>query len=94
MQDLFYFTLQFLPYVVALFQGIMYVFVIVLLARATGPLVRALKAYAAEHAPQKPAQTAPANYEQNYPDAQNAEEAPASVEETAEPEQETTDPQF
>ncbi|MBC8546211.1 hypothetical protein H8711_04580 [Clostridiaceae bacterium NSJ-31] len=87
MQDLFYFTLQFLPYVVALFQGIMYVFVIVLLARATGPLVRALKAYAAEHAPQKPAQPAPVSCEQDDAGVQN-------VEEDAQPEQETTDPQF
>ena len=87
MQDLFYFTLQFLPYVVALFQGIMYVFVIVLLARATGPLVRALKAYAAEHAPQKSAQPAPVSCEQDDAGVQN-------VEEDAQPEQETTDPQF
>lgn len=45
MNDLLYYAMNLFPYLVALMQCIMYVFVIILLAKATKPLVNALKAY-------------------------------------------------
>lgn len=52
MSDLLYYFMNILPYLVAAVQCVMYIFVIVLIARATTPLVKALKAYAAKNAPE------------------------------------------
>ncbi|MEG0838373.1 MAG: hypothetical protein RSF33_01035 [Hydrogenoanaerobacterium sp.] len=46
MNDFFYYLMNFFPYLVAIAQCIMYIFVIILLAKVTKPLVAALKAYA------------------------------------------------
>ncbi|WP_312641355.1 hypothetical protein [Hydrogenoanaerobacterium sp.] len=47
MSDFLYYAMNFFPYVVALVQCIMYIFIIIFLAKATGPIVNALKTYIA-----------------------------------------------
>lgn len=47
MSDFLYYAMNFFPYFVAVVQCIMYIFVIIFLAKATKPIVNALKTYIA-----------------------------------------------
>ena len=47
MEDLLYYVMNFLPYLIAVVQCVMYIFIIVLIAKVTKPLVALLKAHSA-----------------------------------------------